>query len=382
MRYLLKLLPAGAVFGAIVAAALFGGSMLLTEEEKIIRLPIAMIIEDDFGQNRIALSIFESIELNDAALDIRYMEKEPALDMVKNGELVAALFIPEGFVRDIMNGENSPATVTTGSRPGVEALLFRQAAEAGALLIKSSQCGVYAAYDAAFLSGIRQEQLDEVMDEINRRYVSLALTQNAMIENADVSGSAGLSMAEYLGASGVMLSLLLMGTAISGLFRRDNGEFYRCLFRKNVGGAWVALCKLCGIFVIQLVFAAILVFLFGAVFSIKANGITLVTLLPAVFTVAAFQMFLLYAVDSHMAGVMLQFCAGVFMLFMAGGIVPAELLPEGLTGAAQWLPITFALGQARSAIAGTDQALAGCIIWSFVLFLAGTGLINIKTRKA
>ncbi len=42
------------------------------------------------------------------------MSREEAENGLKKGSVYVALFIPEGFVQDIMSGTNTPVTVNSG----------------------------------------------------------------------------------------------------------------------------------------------------------------------------------------------------------------------------------------------------------------------------
>ncbi len=379
--FLPRLLAVGALLVAVILAAVFG-ALALTEGDAEVKLPVAMVVPEESGMNRMILSVFESIELTDASLDLRYADEQEALRMVRNGDVIAALIIPPNFVQDIMSGKNTPATVTMRDNAGVESLLFRETAEAGGLLLKSSQCGVYAVHGAALAAGKKDEQVNKILEEANTKFITLALSQGAMISGKNVSSSDGLSMAEYFSSSGILLFALLLGTAITGLIRRDNGEFYRCLARKGVTSPAIATAKLCGTFVIQFVFAAAMAVLLGIAFSLGLGPENFVQMLPALLAVAAFQLFLTFAVDSPMAGVLLQFGAGVFLLFMAGGIVPREFLPGAFADISAFLPVTPMLEQIRHAMAGTAQALMGCLIWSALLFTGSVFLVERNIRKA
>ena len=81
---------------------------------------------------RQVVKMSSSLESVGSVCDFQYMDRDSCLSLLEKGELYAVLDVPEGFVRDIMNGANTPVTVWFGPDAGVEGKLFQGLTDAGA----------------------------------------------------------------------------------------------------------------------------------------------------------------------------------------------------------------------------------------------------------
>ena len=57
--------------------------------------------------------------------------------------MYAALFMPEGFVQDIMSGTNTPVTVVLADQSQMESRIFKELTQGGAKALGAAQAGIY-----------------------------------------------------------------------------------------------------------------------------------------------------------------------------------------------------------------------------------------------
>ena len=55
---------------------------------------------------------------------------------MRQGKLYALMLLPEGLLRGIMDGTNTPVTIVFPENAGLEAAVFRELADAGTQILK------------------------------------------------------------------------------------------------------------------------------------------------------------------------------------------------------------------------------------------------------
>lgn len=124
--------------GALLAGkALYGG-------QAAGRITVGVALPENDILAKQVTSMLSSLESVKSICDLSYMSREECLEGMENGELLAALLVPEGFVQDIMSGVNTPVPVLLPENAGVESRIFKELADAGAQTLSAAQAGIYA----------------------------------------------------------------------------------------------------------------------------------------------------------------------------------------------------------------------------------------------
>ena len=135
----LKLLPAvmavSVLFGALAAAAAFGGAKLLYQDRAVGRIAVAVVADADDSVGQMALSMLSSMESVESICDFVETTEQEAREGLKEGRFYAALLIPPRMVEGIMDGTNTPVRVLLSGQGSLETLLLRQLTESGAQIL-------------------------------------------------------------------------------------------------------------------------------------------------------------------------------------------------------------------------------------------------------
>ena len=133
-------------------------------------------------------------EMEDIAqyCDIVALEEGAALEALSRGEVTAVLVLPERFIQGVMWGENPDLRlIVAGDRP-LESLLLLWVGQSASDILSAFQGGVYAVldlYQAAPPPGLTR---DQVVVDINLRYISLATGRADMFQTEMVTATQAL----------------------------------------------------------------------------------------------------------------------------------------------------------------------------------------------
>ena len=145
-------LGAAALAGLLGAAALFA-SQVLSGSREITRLQVGVILPENGGAARQAVSMLGSLESVETICDFVYVGEDEGIARTESGDLDCLMAVPENFVGSIMDGSNEPVTILFDGQPGLEERIFQELTRAGAETLGSAQAGIYAADRYCILLG-------------------------------------------------------------------------------------------------------------------------------------------------------------------------------------------------------------------------------------
>lgn len=300
------------------------------------------------------------------------MDEGAALAALARGEVTAVLALPEDFIRGVMWGTNPDLRlIVAGDRP-LESLLLLWVGQSACDILSAFQSGVYAVLDLYQESPPPGLTRDQVVLDINLRYISLALDRTGMFQTREVPAAGALPVPLHYALA--LLSYFALSAA--PLFVPVySGDWVRPQRRLRAAGRSVLAGYLGGVaagtvFLLPLLLPALA--LVGGRFSLPLAGAALgMALFCSIFSS------LCCLVSRSAAGCgLLAFTVSLAALALAGGIVPPVLLP-GPVRKLSWLsPITWLsrlaagpMGYAPSPSAPICLAASGAVLAVLALAL-------------
>lgn len=278
-------------------------------------------------------------EMEDIAQYCRFrgMAEADALEALRAGEVTAVLALPENFIQGVMDGGNPDLRlIVDGERP-LEALLLLWVGQSACDILSAFQSGVYAVLDLYAQSPPPGLSRDQVVVDINLRYIRLALDRGELFQGRTVSATGvlpvhlhyALTLLAYLGLSAAPLFLPLYSGSWMGFQRR-----LRAVGRGPLAG------YLSGV----TAGAAALFLLLAPALLLLGEGAPL-PLLGAALGMAVFcSIFcalccLVWGSAAGCGG--LSFAGALASLALAGGVVPPVLMPGALRRLTGLSPVTW-----------------------------------------
>lgn len=294
------------------------------------------------------------------------MDEEGALAALERGEVTAVLALPENFIRGVMWGENPDLRLIVAADRPLESLLLLWVGQSASDILSAFQSGVYAVldlYEEAPPPGLTR---DQVVLDINLRYISLALDRTGMFRTEEISATRtlpvplhyALALISYFALSAAPLFVPIY----SGDWLRPQRRL-RAAARSSAVGYWSGVLSET-VFLLPLLLPALLLSGGGAPLPLTASA------LGMALYCSLFCSLCCLATRSAAGCGAVAFPISLASLALAGGIVPPVLLPRPVQKLSWLSPVTWLMELAAASM-GLCQVSAST--WTG-LVLTGAGM--------
>ncbi|MGN1188024.1 MAG: ABC transporter permease, partial [Lachnospiraceae bacterium] len=149
-----KLIAGTLLFSCIAVLIGYAGSKTLYHNDSLFYFRVAAVLPENDPLVNIGFNMLTGMNsLKDYCEFIR-TDEDNAKELLERGEVYGIVYIPQGFVEDIMNGKNTPAQILLSGSSGIETALFRSVLNAGSNTLAYVQSGIYALYDTYSRFGV------------------------------------------------------------------------------------------------------------------------------------------------------------------------------------------------------------------------------------
>lgn len=265
------------------------------------------------------------------------LEEEEAMDALRRGEVTAVLVLPEDFIRGVMWGTNPDLRlVAAGDRP-LESLLLLWVGQSAGDILSAFQSGVYAVLDLYGEAPPPGLTRDQVVRDINLRYIALAMDRTGMFQTLEVSATQALPISLHYALSLTACFALSAAPVFVPIYSGSWLSFQRRLRGVGRGAAAGYFSGVCaGIpALLLLIFPSLLLAGEGNPLFLLGSAL-LMALLGSVFG----SVCCLVAENAAGCG-LIAFGVSLLSLALAGGIVPPVLLPGSVRRLGWLSPVTW-----------------------------------------
>ena len=321
--------------------------------------------------------------MEDVALYCDFVAAGPnqAREMLERGEATAVIALPQGFLGDVLSGENTPPALITGEGRPLESWLAGWLGESAAGLLTTAQAGIYAVLDLYDSLDDPSLTRDEVTWGINLQYIGAVLDRQSLFRTETVRSTGALTVGDHYALGTLVCLLLLSAPLFYPLF--GGGDLERFLRRTRAAGIHPALP---GAVALVLAFLGYLLLFWGA-------GGGLIRALGGGFLAAALPAVCCALLGAGLAGVCAALApsqTGACLLCLgltgagalsAGCLLPPALLPAPLRALGEWSPV----GWMRQALA-VPLGYAPVSLWplcltGLALCLAAVSIYSLRRRS-
>lgn len=372
-------MAAGAIVLMIMLGTIaFAASKMLYGEAAVGRITVGVVLPDNDLVSKKLVGMLGSLDSVKSICDFQYMDEDQAIKQLKNGTIYGFMSVPKDFVQSIMNGTNTPVTITLPGDGTLESGIFKELTQAGARTLGSAQAGIYAGGRLLETYGL-ESSIGQLELDLNRIYMDYSLPRGDYFKTVRVSATNDVEPLAFYGISAFVLYLLLAAIPVSGYLAPETRVMSQKLSLIGVG-PWTGMAaRAMGL--ASLMAAAALPVLAAAV------QMELVDLrwqaFPALALVclgtASMVLFFYEAAGTLMGGVMLLFLGSVVMLFLSGGFLPLVFLPASVRALAPYLPTTFLMDGAKMLVTGNYATTAW--LWLALMTVICYGLAVGVKRK-
>lgn len=370
-----------------------GGSKLLLDGSSFSPIKVALTGDTTGKYENFGISILENMDSTESTCEFIRMEEEEAKRALENEEIAAIVHLPSDFVRSIMNGTNTPATLTfAGTTKGLGTTYLRLLTDAGVSMLSSAQSSVYSAEDF-YKKYADKESSDEAVKQLNIQYITKILSRSNVFTEKQVSVTNGFTVAVYYAGAAILIFILMSGMTFTSFLKNTTTSFEKQLRFRCISNPYQLFTKLVALFMIMLLHFLFLFTVIGIL--LKSQNITLegiqithltdclrfiVYMCPALLFLAILLIFLMELAPDAVSGTLLLFLFTFIAGFVSGCFLPTEFLPQALRHVAELLPTTHAQQYICHALTGkfSIELFIKILIASIVLY---GGTLGIRTYK-
>lgn len=299
------------------------------------KLTIGVVDLDGTMASKLAIGMVTGNEEIGALFEVQdFQTPDEAYDAIARGETVAAVIFEEGYLSKIGRGESSPISVVLSREMEMHTQMIREFADTGEILLKTGQYGADAAWKP--IHDVYTDDFDAVVkfNFFATKYAiqMLALTGEAAEHCLLPYSDRAASLENHYILYYTVLLLTLLDMLFFDFVRRDNSRTLLCRLKSaGVGSGHILLAKVPFLLIAK---AVLLLLVLVAVSFFTPVTVTFLSLLGALCALV-FSGFIgvglcLLLQRSNVGPCIL--CALAFAgLFLCGGLVPYDMLPETIT---------------------------------------------------
>lgn len=389
LKKTINIMPAmlfeAALLLAVLSAVAFGVGKLIYRDSPAIQINVAIVEEEENPLTDVAVNYIQGMENISEFCRFTFVAKEEGLAMLKDGRAAALLYVPEGMIEGIMNGNNVPAQIFFPENAGIESAMLKELTDAGVQMLKVAQAEIYGIYDTARTYGA----LDGILGleaGIDMYNLEFALDRLALFQEQRLSATGSLTLFQYETASGMIAFLMLIGMSCYPVMQPYPDALRRQLKRCGTGigrqcfGKW--LCGLCSIIINALFFGILVRMILTALGHsdwLPAAGLRQAgTAFIIILCIATFIFMIFQLAGNGSSAILILFFLSVLMLYFSGGILPSVFLPQTARSIGKILPASYLIEAAGSMYAG---AVRGKTIGILLLYTAAFGAVSYAVRR-
>lgn len=328
--FLKCLVRAGALFLLLALVCVFAAGVMMNTAKNDTTIKVAVTDNEDSAISRILVNAVANTEFLSSLLVAEQMDEAAAMESLKNGDSIAAIILPEGFIDDIMAGRESHGTVYLSADAASQAAVVKSSVRFGERLLLSGQYGVFAASDILGKAGMSWEEKNPYVTESNIRLLNEALSASSSYFDhrvLDFDGT-GLSADSYYAVCWLTALLLLIALFFVPLFSNDVSHGMLARLRANgIGNFGFMWPKFAMMLALRAVLTAAAAVVLAPVFGCTVSLISVISsLLGAVFITAVSCAVTMCLGDGITGNVVVT----VGGMFLCGGLVPRQLIPDAV----------------------------------------------------
>lgn len=314
------------------------------QSQMFAKVSVAMVIPEEQKQVRMIMQLAETMESVESICDFVYSDEAEAMELLKQGDVSAAIVLPDNFYEDIDTGYNTPLTVYVSENAALNQLVFQELLTDGVSLLRTAEAGVYSMLHTARIYSAQMSG-KEIGDYIAGVYLNEAFRRNDIFEESIYSSLGEVNVYQYYFMAALNMILLMFGMNFGFLYRERTRTIEEQLKTAGIGAGRIALIKIAVmsslLWVVGLiVYAAGLILSKGLKWGILFwDGRAPWYLLLLCISIAAYLHMLYAFAGKSGRGAFLVFAVSGGMILCSGGIIPAVYLPKAAAYIGKFLPL-------------------------------------------
>lgn len=374
----------------ISAAALlqFGSS---DEGKKVLNTGLVGNAEDTYLD--VGISALRNIDSSRFYINLIPMTEEEAVKALEDKKITGYVQIPDNFVRDVMNGTNTPVQYVTCEKPaGFGDALEKEIITMVSDLVTESQKSNYSVRAIARDNGTKKG-VGKRLEKLNLSYINYILNRNDTYDLVLKGIKDDLTYGGYYICAIITFFLMIWGISCNKLLAEKNYELSRLLKQRGLGIKHQLLAKLAGFGAITLVTLFIFALIAGILTQSSSYGIEelmsadiisctffVIKILPAILMFVAMHIMLYEIFTGSVGSILAQFMIAIGLGYVSGLFYPNTFFPQGVQTVAELLPVGAGFAYIRKSLAGGILFKELCLTTAYTILFYGMATIFKKYK--
>ena len=314
-------------------------------------------------------------------VDLIEMDEDDAALALENREIAGYVYIPEGFVKGVTRGTNTPLRYVTGDDPaGFGNILENEIVMMVSDLVTQAQKSVYATVKLAKDNGA-SKGIDKKIDRLNLSYINYVLNRDKAHDLVLTGIKDELGYGGYYVCAVITFFMMIWGISASSILAEKNYELSRLLYSRGVSLHWQIFSKFTGFALIMLATLILFSLCFGIARLMAADALSalvfVIKLIPVIGMFAAMHVMIYEIVSGSVGSILAQFLIAVGLGYVSGIFYPISFFPESMQTLASYLPSGAGFSYIRKTMSGTEVLSDGLLV---MLYLVIFYLVSVAAR--
>ena len=322
-------------------------------------------------QKYIGLAIETLNNLDDSRFSVHFeiMDEDEARPLVRTGELLGYIRVPEGFIKAAAKSEFIPVQyISEGLDTALEENLIKEFILIAEHLADVTQKGVFGLEKYLLGKGLTINESDVLTSSLTDEYIAYLLGRNKTVSLDIIGEDANVSVIGYYFPAFSLFFAMLFGIGCAAHLVKRDMSLSKILYSRKVGAVRQVVSENAAYFIFMFCFVFILLVIGGWVLS--GDALASVTgeagfssfvrfallMAPAAAMISSMQLFLYECVEGTVSGVLLQFVAAISVSYISGYFYPSSFFPQTIQKIALALPGGVAFSYAKRAFTGDVAA--------------------------
>lgn len=384
IRLFLRCLLPAAVLTAVFAAVCAAAALTAAKGAENVYTPVKAAVVDGEGSvySRMLIHAVAQTDYISGLMDISRQSMKKAMNGLESGELAAVIVLPEDVIDGITSGTQTKGTIYLSPAAAANADIVAGAASFGELLLASGQYGVFSGQRLIWRHSLGSRFNSDFLTEANALLLNGAMAANSAYFNVQVTNYAdtAMSTAAYYIVCWSALLLMLSSLFFARLYTQDLNRPILCRLKSlGVGDGRFLTGKLLYPALFQAVILSAILLVTGSIAPAAVGAVSLVcALLSILLSAGACGVCMMLG---H-RGIPLVVVAALAGLFLCGGIVPRQMLPDALLTLGSLTPYGAVQGLLQPLLGGRVPApslFAGLIYLLMIPFASCARLRQVRT---
>lgn len=396
----------GTIVTAVLVIAISVCASFVTSKDIDTRMKVAVVYpdynqvkdNDELGYIKMAFNYVSEIDTVKNVCTFEYIDRQQAIDGLRNNYYVMAIMVPDNLISDIMMGENSSVEVVCPSE-GVNntSMIFREMVKAGGSDLAAAEAGIYT-FDDLFNGVLKnyRSMRDAHEDKLNDIYLSYALNRSIYFKTRNISVKEGLGKGQFYVCTAIVMLLLLSGITCAGNMKGENRTLAKSLKSEGISAFDLRMARTTGISLVYIVLFSVLFIMLSimrtafsgvsdilAVSSVSEFITSLLGIVVLVYAAVSFIQCIFAVVDDAVYSVITVFILGMACMYASGCIVSSVFLASGIRTIGMYLPTNGLFTLAGQVIKGTVDisTIMTNVLWIIIFQAAGTLAVKIRRDR-